>query len=158
MNTCKNCGEPTKNPKFCNKSCAAIYNNKKFPKRKRRQYYCKHCGTKVPYRRTVCGSCNPSYVDWSTVFIKDTLFNKGQPSNNYRRIRDHARCTYNNSNRLKCCEKCSYDKHYEVCHIKPIHLFPIDTPISVVNSLDNLVALCRNCHWELDNGLFNFHA
>jgi hypothetical protein len=31
--------------------------------------------------------------------------------------------------------------------------FPLDTPISVVNSLDNLVGLCPNCHWEFDHGL-----
>jgi hypothetical protein len=23
----------------------------------------------------------------------------------------------------------------------------------VVNSLENLIALCPNCHWELDHGL-----
>jgi hypothetical protein len=34
--------------------------------------------------------------------------------------------------------------------------FPLETPISVVNALDNLVGLCRNCHWEFDNGLLQF--
>jgi len=77
----------------------------------------------------------------------------GQHSNKYRRIRAHARYSYINSNRPKACENCAYDKHYEVCHIKPIRLFDMDTPISVVNALDNLIALCPNCHWELDNGL-----
>jgi hypothetical protein len=31
--------------------------------------------------------------------------------------------------------------------------FPLDTPIAVVNDLDNLVGLCPNCHWEFDHGL-----
>ncbi len=150
---CKNCSKSTKNPKFCNKSCAAIYNNKKVPKRKRKQYHCRHCGTEIPSRRTTCSDCNPSIVDWSIRTIRDCLMLNSKHANKYRRIRDHARYSYNNSNRPRNCEKCSYDKHYEVCHIKPIRLFDLCTPISVVNTLSNLITLCPNCHWELDNGL-----
>ena len=49
------------------------------------------------------------------------------------------------------CECCGYDKHFEAAHIKPIGSFPLDTPISDINSLENLVSLCPNCHWEFDN-------
>ena len=49
------------------------------------------------------------------------------------------------------CEKCGYDKHFEICHKKAISSFPDDALISVVNDLNNLVSLCPNCHWELDN-------
>ncbi len=157
MNICKNCGKSTKNPKFCNKSCAAIYNNVKFPKRKRKQRYCKHCGIKVLPRRLTCDNCNPSCVDWSKRTIEDVIMLNNRHTNKYRRIRDHARYVYDSSDRPKGCEKCPYDKHYEVCHIKPIHLFTSDTPVSIVNALDNLIALCRNCHWEFDNGLFSFN-
>jgi hypothetical protein len=51
------------------------------------------------------------------------------------------------------CVNCGYDKHIEVCHRRPVTSFPLDTPISVVNSLDNLLGLCPNCHWEFDHGL-----
>ena len=33
MNECLHCSNQTKNPKFCTKSCAATFNNKRFPKR-----------------------------------------------------------------------------------------------------------------------------
>ena len=48
-----------------------------------------------------------------------------------------------------------YDKHYEVCHIKAVSDFSEDTPITVINHIDNLVALCPNHHWEFDNGLLD---
>lgn len=64
-----------------------------------------------------------------------------------------ARQTYTKSNLPRVCRNCGYDKHVEICHIRAINTFPDDTPISVVNDLANLVALCPNCHWELDHGL-----
>jgi len=33
---CAQCNKPTKNPKFCSKSCSAIFNNIKNPKRKKK--------------------------------------------------------------------------------------------------------------------------
>lgn len=51
------------------------------------------------------------------------------------------------------CRACGYDKHFEVCHIKAVTDFTDDTLISEINSPDNLVPLCPNCHWEFDNGL-----
>jgi predicted HNH restriction endonuclease len=39
-----------------------------------------------------------------------------------------------------------------VCHIKPISSFEETVYLSVINSQDNLVLLCPNCHWEFDNG------
>ena len=45
---CLNCNKETNNPKFCNRSCSAIYNNRAFPKRKKgisdRIKVCKNCG------------------------------------------------------------------------------------------------------------------
>lgn len=49
------------------------------------------------------------------------------------------------------CSKCGYDKHVEICHIKPIHTFSEDTLLTEINDVSNLIALCPNCHWELDN-------
>lgn len=66
-------------------------------------------------------------------------------------IRRHAVKTFENSIKLKCCENCGYDKHYEVCHIKAVSDFSEDSKIEDINSIDNLKALCPNCHWEFDN-------
>lgn len=62
-NYCKNCGEiirvpeggkvqSTRRKRFCNRSCAAIYNNSQFSKRKntkRKSGICKLCGNVVLY-------------------------------------------------------------------------------------------------------------
>jgi len=50
------------------------------------------------------------------------------------------------------CAVCGYDLHVEVCHIKDIKWYPDDTLVAVINHLDNLVALCKNHHWEFDSG------
>ena len=53
------------------------------------------------------------------------------------------------------CMSCGYDRHVEAAHIKSIVSFEDTARVSTVNALDNLLALCPNCHWELDNGLLS---
>ncbi len=158
MNVCRQCNQPTANPSFCCKSCAAIYNNKKYPKRQPIKRFCKHCDIELPThkdgkrcRTTVCSDCNRNYTDWSVVTLADVRARAGYQVNT--RVRGIARTIYENSDRPKQCTVCNYDKHYEVAHIKSIASFSPDTSVAEVNHLDNLVALCRNCHWELDNNL-----
>lgn len=56
----------------------------------------------------------------------------------------------------KYCDKiCRYDKHYEVCHIIPISNFKNEDKMFEVNKPSNLIALCRNCHWEFDHNLMD---
>ena len=154
MNTCKNCKKQTNNPKFCSRSCSVSYNNKKNPKRKREQYFCKTCDKKVPYRRKYCDECNPQNVDWSKRILKDFTINSGYLQHKYSNIREAAKTIYKKSNRPNKCERCNYKLHYEICHIKPIYMFDLKTPISIINDPNNLIALCPNCHWEMDNGLW----
>lgn len=68
-------------------------------------------------------------------------------------IAKNARKSYDRSGKDKKCYLCGYDKHVEICHIKAVADFDENTLIKEINSPDNLVALCRNHHWELDNGL-----
>lgn len=53
------------------------------------------------------------------------------------------------------CSNCGYSKHIQLCHIKPIKDFSDDTLLKDVNSPDNIIQLCPNCHWEFDHGLLN---
>lgn len=62
-------------------------------------------------------------------------------------VRGRARNQYKH---IKICQFCGYDKHVEVCHIKPIGAFSLDTLVSEVNAPDNILILCPNCHWEFD--------
>lgn len=70
-------------------------------------------------------------------------------------IQKQARLIYQNSDKPKKCICCSYDKHYEVAHIKAVSDFDDNTLISEINNVNNLIALCPNHHWEYDNTDFD---
>ncbi|HLD91434.1 MAG TPA: HNH endonuclease signature motif containing protein [Patescibacteria group bacterium] len=67
--------------------------------------------------------------------------------------------TYNrswNKNLTKLpCQKCNYDKHIDLCHIKPIRSFSLDTTLGEINSPENNLVLCLNHHWEFDHGILD---
>src|SRR5690606_31664279 len=65
-------------------------------------------------------------------------------------IRGLAR-TYLKHLTKKPCANCGYNKHVELCHIKPIRSFDENSKICEVNSVNNVIQLCRNCHWEFDH-------
>jgi hypothetical protein len=141
---------------FCSQSCAAIYNNKHNPKRKLTKQ-CKNCNNLIKSSFTYCSLCvKQGYHLRSKGFIEEKTLaeyqNKKLGSNNYRSIRDHARKI--TSNKLQLCYICGYKKHVETCHIKDIHKFSPNTKIKKINHPSNLILLCRNHHWELDNEYF----
>ena len=68
-------------------------------------------------------------------------------------IRKDAQKTFLEENKEPCCKICGYNKHIEVAHIKAVSEFDDNTLISEINSIDNLIALCPNHHWEYDNGI-----
>lgn len=53
---CQTCGQPTSNPRFCSRSCAATANNAKAPKRKP-EGECAKCWTAVSRSKKYCPSC-----------------------------------------------------------------------------------------------------
>lgn len=67
-------------------------------------------------------------------------------------IQKDSRRVYFKSNPTPRCEICGYSNHVEVAHIKAVSDFDDSTTISEINSLSNLIGLCPNHHWELDNG------
>jgi len=149
---CKNpqCTKLTTNPIFCSRSCSVSHNNRINPKRKP-EHKCVKCKNPITAHRKYCDSCKPHRNDWSTVTIDEIQcresYQKSAP------IRHRARKAYRESNLPKCCAICKYDKHYEVCHRKPISDFDPSTLVSIINDISNLIGLCPNHHWELDNGL-----
>jgi hypothetical protein len=151
MNKCKSCGRETPNPRYCSRSCSATYSNRAFPKRTRSVRFCKYCGVEILPNRRVCDLCNPSLVDWSKRTLGEARELAKYQSN--AQIRSVARYVYRASGRPYVCVACGYDKHVEICHIEAINRFPEATTIAVISHLDNLVALCPNCHWEFDHGL-----
>ena len=142
--------------KYCSKSCAAIINNRLKPRRKKREKpKCRTCDNKTEQHHVAhCSKCIKigKHLHGSGPVNKQTIefASRRGGANRYDSIRAHARNVYKNE--LKgCCEKCGYNKHVELCHIKAISLFPKETLVEVVNSRSNILFLCPNCHWEHDH-------
>ena len=68
-------------------------------------------------------------------------------------IRKIAQKTYLEANPTPKCAICGYDKHVEVAHIKAVSEFNNEATIREIDSIDNLIGLCPNHHWEYDNGI-----
>ncbi len=153
---CLACGKATHNPKFCSNSCAAKYNNQRFPKREKKGNACVSCGKPAPKRHKYCEDCAPDLMNWSSKTIGE-LSQDGYDQT-YRIVRLLARRIYTESGRPLRCARCGYATHVEICHIKPIKSFSKVTLISEVNRLDNLVPLCPTHHWEFDRGLLRLSA
>lgn len=158
---CLNCQEKLNGKyqlKFCNRSCSAIYNNKKYPKRKKntKSYpKCKLCDNPTKRKSGVyCEKCITKRKHYRGFPLgKQTIEEccKRKGSNRYDIIRDNTRRLYKNNLKNPICEFCGYSKHVEICHRKPISSFPKETLVSVVNDKENILFLCPNCHWEFDH-------
>lgn len=160
---CLNCKKEYENndkrSKFCTRTCAAIHNNKIAPKREK-STKCRTCDNLILSGYSFCENCISvgkhlrSGIKTEDKTLGEEIVSKvHRGANRYDHIRQHAARIMKDV--PNCCKKCNYSKHTEVCHIKAIKDFSLDTKISVINSKDNLVKLCPNCHWEFDRGLFS---
>jgi hypothetical protein len=157
---CGNCNKKLTSKwakKFCNKSCAGTYNGIHFPKRSKERNswpVCKTCTQKVYSRNAKhCRDCIKGKKHYHGIpaelqTIEECSKRKG--ANRYDLVRTHARRTYASQLNNPCCQHCGYNKHVELCHKKPIFSFPKETTIAEVNSIENILFLCPNCHWEFD--------
>jgi hypothetical protein len=149
---CPQCEKSHSNSKFCSRSCAATYNNKRFPKRQP-ENTCKDCEKKISKQRSRCRSCHVKWhserVWWDGTTLEEAVLRyKGHgKSSAFALVRSRARSVMKTQ---KTCEWCGYDKHVEVAHRTAISEFSGDTLLSVINDKNNLLALCPNCHWEHD--------
>ena len=84
--------------------------------------------------------------------LKDSLYEDKGANNKYTRVRYSARKTHKQITQ-EPCQICGYEKHVEICHIKPISSFSEETLLEKINAKDNIIGLCPNCHWELDHNL-----
>jgi len=140
---------------YCSASCAAQCNNKLYPKRiKENKTTCKVCNKFIRNDSTYCKSCYENGHFLLDKKLKDAI--KGRKDNNrYTSIRQNGVLVYKHSGKPRICACCGYSLHIEICHIKDIASFSQETLIKEINHISNLVALCRNHHWELDHGHLN---
>lgn len=85
---------------------------------------------------------------------KGELLNDRKNYQSYRSaIRKIADYVYKSSGKPYQCAICGYSNHIEIAHIKAVSDFENSTTIAEINSIDNLIALCPNHHWEYDHGI-----
>ena len=114
---------------------------------------CKLCSSNLDSERSFCNSVCKLNYGMSELTLKNTI-TLGKDASKFGNIRCRAR-SLAFQHLPKRCEICSYSSHVEVCHIIPLKDTSENTPLSSVNNMNNLVVLCRNHHWELDNGLLS---
>jgi hypothetical protein len=158
MNKCQTCEKETKNPKFCSRTCSAVASNKKSPKRKL-EGVCSICDSPCNRRRKYCPACYERDIKNGFLgrnpeaSIAD--MKRGGNANFqglYPRIRELSRKKFLKSGFSMECAICGYSLHVDICHIKGINEHEETDMIKDVNHIDNLIPLCKNHHWELDNG------
>lgn len=150
---CKNCGEiikilegkkasDTRKKVFCDSSCSATYNNKiRELKRDKKEKIKKPKKEKFEFLLNM---------------TKKELYEKHGVYHVFRAvIRKHAHYVFNKHITKKECLVCGYTNHVEVCHIKSVSDFGDNNFMKDINSIDNLVGLCPNHHWEFDNGIID---
>lgn len=161
MNNCINCNKETTNPKFCSRSCAAKINNVLYVKRKLDRK-CLDCDKIVSnHRKYRCEEHlriykelrYQSYKNKTLEEYHSLLSVKGKHSswlNSHVRILNRM---WNKELTKLPCANCRYDKHVELCHRKEVSSYPKTAKLGTINAKSNNIQLCRNCHWEFDNGL-----
>ncbi len=148
---CETKFEPKRvNQKYCSHKCRIRAWNS------RHAGVCKHCGVALKKKDAqTCKGC---------VRIDDQERLKRTTLDDYLRDHPHQRKDKYSGIRLLAkswnpgiekgsCPNCEYDKHLEVAHIKPISSFPGSATLGEINNRQNLIGLCRNCHWEMENDL-----
>jgi 5-methylcytosine-specific restriction endonuclease McrA len=156
---CLNCQKETINPKYCSRSCGATANNRLYPKRKLTKK-CSRCENIIKHQRTKF--CSKHLEDYKSALIyKNQTIGYSRvglegkhPMYLNNNVRGFARSWLKHLTKLPC-RNCGYSKHVELCHIKPVASFPDTATLGEVNSEENVVQLCPNCHWEFDKGLLN---
>lgn len=149
---------------YCSRSCAAMTNNKGKQKNPPRKRQCKQCKSDF-YVGTAhksinhCQSCltnNPSNANFYKQktkgdYVKST--SSKQRGSFWINSRIRLFCKSWNSDLINLpCQKCGYSIHTELCHIKPLSTFDDSALLGDMNHPDNILVLCGNHHWELDNG------
>lgn len=142
---------------FCSKECLNKY-IKLNPERKNVLLYNCICSNPKDSRSEKCFNClkNDEDLRLKETTLKDYItmsFDSYSLNHKYNKVRWHARTLMSRSNIKKECKICNFKYGIEVCHIKPISLFSENTKISEINSLNNLIYLCRNHHYMLDNNI-----
>jgi hypothetical protein len=160
---CRNCDEPFIRPYggghdkalFCGKGCATSWNNRHRPSRALAQRPCEtcpQCGGKRSdsSRNGICRTCRKAnrLAVLETTTVGELRAQYGTAAF-HAKLRGLSRWAYKGP---MACRECGYDRHVDICHLRPVASFPPSATIAEVNAESNLAAFCPTHHWELDAG------
>ena len=160
---CKTCNKDLKGPWqkiFCSASCSATFNNKGIRRHgKAPDLICPKCNSKKLNYSKLCNKCENERKHQKSLnrTINEISYDNGVAKTKFVKVRNIAKKLMKRWNIPYKCYICNYELHVDVCHIKPISCFNPKTKIKIVNSKNNLVYLCKNHHWEFDNGFLKFN-
>lgn len=160
-NYCSECGniieiagdqrvQDVRKKKFCNHSCAAIYNGKRRVRIKVVKNNCLICGIPIRVNSVYCRNCYNA--NGLLIETKGSLKNRLSPTSYGSIFVSHAKSIFTKSGKPNKCIVCGYDKHIDICHVKSIASFDDCATVGKINNIGNLVGLCPNHHWEYDKG------
>lgn len=156
---CKNCGKSADrkpneikkvNNSFCSRSCAAKYNNKKYPKRKKEHtpIECFNCGNLIGRNAKKYCSQKCQHIYIRKEYIERWLV--GEESGNMGGVNTMVTISRHVKkwlieNKGEKCEKCAWCITHPVSGTVPIQVNHIDG--NAYNTIpENLELLCPNCH------------
>lgn len=135
---------------FCSQACNGYYYGSL---KTIKTHNCKFCNNQLSGTKRICDTCKVDYWDPSIDDLKQKYSHHKHANSWHSFVRYRARNTVKHLPQI--CYECGYNRHVEVCHIKPIKDFSGESKLSVVNDIRNLVLLCPNHHWELDNQILS---
>ena len=156
LKKCLNCGneiligniKPSeyKKRKFCCRSCAAQYNNKKFQKRKKEEVFCLNCGKllKGSQKKYCSSSCKNEYEQkifeekWLNGDISGNKNSAWTQVSGY--VRNYLFKKYNNK-----CARCGWGEVNPYTGKIPLEVDHIDGNAENTTP-ENVILLCPNCH------------
>lgn len=149
---------------FCSRSCSVKINN--LGKRRHPPRNCVKCNkqyitnkTHRSLRRCECcikqimTSQEAKEMTLEQHLERDSIKDK-HPSWKAAHIRNFNR-SWNKDLLGLSCQMCGYKHHIELAHIKPISSFSEQDKLGVINDPSNILVLCPNHHWELDNNILS---
>ena len=128
--------------KFCNASCAALYNNLR---REREYNYCLNCGKEIPRQNKYCSQkCQHEYYqsEWEKKWLAGEISGDSNSvwTEASKRVKKYLMKKYDNK-----CSECGWGETNPYTGTIPLEIEHIDgNPYN--NKPDNVTLLCPNCH------------
>jgi len=144
---CPNCGErisyERRKSTFCNRSCGASYNNRRFPKRRSYSRTCLNCGSLNRKNTTYCSpECGREYRYGLSVgkWLRGEITGSQGSGKFHKWVKQWLMEQHDNK-----CETCGWGNKNEFTNTVPLEVHHLDGD-SKNNRPENLQLLCPNCH------------